>query len=97
MNHKLTLYSRQDCCLCDEMKSIIHGVAVKIPIDLEEIDIDASAELREKFGDQVPVLFIDDRKAFRYRVTARELTKRLKRNRGSRFSLLGFGEKGRGV
>ena len=36
---------------------------------LEEIDVDGSRELREKFADQVPVLFIDGRKAFKYRVT----------------------------
>jgi glutaredoxin len=95
MNHKLTLYSRQDCCLCDEMKKIIREVAVKIPIDLEEVDIDASADLREKFGDQVPVLFVDNRKSFKYRVTARELKKRLKSGREWRLSLRGFGQKGR--
>jgi hypothetical protein len=76
------------------MKNIIRGVAVKIPIDLEEVDIDASADLREKFGDEVPVLFVDNRKSFKYRVTARELTKHLQRNRGWRFSLRGCGHKG---
>ena len=79
MKPKLTLYSRKDCCLCDEMKAVVRTVAVKIPLDLEEIDIDGAAELRDKFNDEVPVLFIDGRKAFKYRVTEKELKNRLTR------------------
>jgi glutaredoxin len=79
MNTKLILYSRAECCLCEEMKDAIRQVAAKIPLDLEEIDVDSSAQLKEQFGDEVPVLFIDGRKAFKYRVTARELERRVGR------------------
>jgi glutaredoxin len=79
MKAKLTLYSREGCGLCDEMKEIIGAVALKIPIEMEEIDVDRSTELREKFDNEVPVLFIDGRKAFKYRVTIEELEKRLMR------------------
>jgi glutaredoxin len=77
---KLTLYSRPDCCLCEEMKAVIGEVAEKMPVDLEEINVDGAAELRQRFGDEVPVLFINGRKAFKYRVTAEELAKRLKKH-----------------
>ena len=63
------------------MKSIIRFVSRKIPIELEEINVDGSMELREKFGDEVPVLFIDGRKAFKYRLTAKELENGLARSR----------------
>jgi glutaredoxin len=79
MNCKLVLYSRADCCLCVEMKAAIRQVGAKIPLDMEEIDVDSSTQLKEQFGDEVPVLFIDGRKAFKYRVTARELEKQLGR------------------
>ncbi len=36
-------------------------------------------EIQKEFGNEVPVLFINGRKAFKYRVTARELAKRLER------------------
>jgi glutaredoxin len=91
MNHKLTLYSRQDCCLCDEMKAIILEVALTIPVDLEVIDVDGSAELREKFGNDVPVLFVDGRKAYKYRVTESALARRLRKNRRSRLFSVGAG------
>jgi len=61
------------------MKNAIRQVAAKVPLDLEEVDVDSSAQLKEQFGDEVPVLFIDGRKAFKYRVTARELARRVGR------------------
>ena len=79
MKPKLTLYSRKDCCLCDEMKATVRAVAAKVPLELDEIDVDASADLRAQFNDEVPVLFIDGRKAFKYRVTEKELKSRLTR------------------
>ena len=78
MRHRLVLYSRVDCCLCDEMKTVIRQVAQRTPVDIEEIDIDSSADLKQKYGEEVPVLFINGRKAFKYRLTARQLAARLK-------------------
>jgi glutaredoxin len=92
MNSKLVLYSRADCCLCDEMKDAIRQVAAKIPLDLEEVDVDSSPQLKDQFGDEVPVLFIDGRKAFKYRVAAKELEKRV--GRGALWTRLGLAKKG---
>lgn len=79
MKPKLILYSRKDCCLCDEMKAVVRAVATKIPLELDEVDVDGSADLKNQFNDEVPVLFIDGRKAFKYRLTEKELTSRLAR------------------
>ena len=78
MRHRLVLYSRVDCCLCDEMKTVIRQVAERSPLEIEEIDIDSSADLKQKYGEEVPVLFINGRKSFKYQVTARQLAARLK-------------------
>ena len=78
MRHRLVLYSRVDCCLCDEMKTIIRQLAERTPFELEEIDVDSSADLKQKYGEEVPVLFINGRKAFKYRLTAKQLAARLK-------------------
>jgi hypothetical protein len=72
---QLTLYTRKDCCLCADMKEVIQRAAAGIPLDLNEIDVDSTPELRERFGSEVPVLFIAGRKAFKYTVTPRELKK----------------------
>jgi hypothetical protein len=92
MSVKLLLYSRADCCLCEEMKAAIREVAAKMPLDLEEVDADSSPELKASFGDEVPLLFIDGRKAFKYRVTAKELERRL--GRGAFWRRLGLAKRG---
>ena len=74
---QLTLYTRGECCLCEEMKEVIQRVAQKTPLDLEEIDVDSTPGLVEEYGDEVPILFIDGRKAFKYRVMVGELKKKL--------------------
>ena len=81
MKAELLIYTRKDCCLCDEMKNVIHQVAAHTPLALEEIDVDASPETQEEYGNEVPVLFINGRKAFKYRVTREELEKKLKMKR----------------
>ena len=77
MKAELVIYTRKDCCLCDEMKSVIHQVAAHTPLALEEIDVDSARETQEKYGGEVRVLFINGRKSFKYRVTRGELEKKL--------------------
>jgi glutaredoxin len=79
MKTALLLYTRRECCLCEEMKSVLRQVAARVSFSVEEIDVDTSPGLQEKYGNEVPVLFINGRKAFKYRLTARELEKSLKR------------------
>ncbi|MFQ5533133.1 MAG: glutaredoxin family protein [Candidatus Methylomirabilales bacterium] len=73
----VVLYTRLECCLCQEMKGLLDKVSREYPMDLAEVDIDEDPELRERFGQEVPVLFIEGRKAIKYRTTERELRKRL--------------------
>lgn len=74
---KITLYTRRDCCLCEEMKEVLLGVSRAYPVDLAEVDIDQDPDLKARFDQEVPVLFIEGRKAFKYRTTEAELRKRL--------------------
>ncbi len=73
----LTLYGRPECHLCDEMKAIVSPVAYELGCALDEIDVSGKPELEAQFGTQIPVLMINGRKAFKYRVTDRELRLRL--------------------
>jgi len=77
----LTLYSRADCCLCEEMKAVLAQVQEDLPFTLEQIDISTDPELESRFGQEIPVLFVNGRKAFKYRLTAGELRRRLARER----------------
>ena len=57
MKPELLLYSRSDCCLCNEMKRVIHSVGERIPLTIVEVDVDGSAEMAREYGNDVPVLF----------------------------------------
>ncbi len=50
-------------------------------LDFESTDVDADPALVERFGDEVPVLLIDGRKAFKYRVSEAELRRRFRAER----------------
>ncbi len=76
---KVTLYTRAGCHLCDEAKKVLKEAQAATGFDLEEVDIDRDPNLKTQFHEQVPVVFINGRKAFKYRVEPRELRRRLNR------------------
>jgi hypothetical protein len=43
----------------------------------QEVDVDSDESLRRQFTDEVPVVFIDGRKAFKYRMDEREFLRKL--------------------
>lgn len=73
MTARATLYTRAECCLCDEMKAVVRQVAGEIPLAVEEIDVDSTPELQVKYGYDVPVLLINGQEAFKHRTTIPEL------------------------
>jgi len=76
----LRIYSRPGCHLCDDMKAVVEPLVRELGATLEEVDISGDPDLEARFGTEIPVLFINGRKAFKYRVTARELRQRLRRD-----------------
>ena len=81
----LTLYTRPGCHLCDDMKATIQRVvrASPDPIAIEEIDISSDPELERRYGEEIPVLLVEGRKAAKYRITEGELTRILRSRAGS--------------
>ncbi len=61
------------------MKGLLKLVSRAYPVNLDEVDINRDPDLREQFDQEVPVLFIEGRKAFKYRTTETELRNRLDR------------------
>ena len=75
----VVLYGKAECGLCDEMKAIVDEVRRDVPFALEVVDITRDAALLETYGLDVPVLTIDGRKAFKHRLDAAALRRRLAR------------------
>jgi len=78
MRPKVIIYSRPGCHLCDEAKTVIAGVRDRADFDLAEVNIDTDADLRKLYGEEIPVITINGRKAFKYFVQAGEFLKRLR-------------------
>jgi glutaredoxin len=74
---RLTLYTKPDCCLCDEAVSALERVGRRAPFDLEVVDISADPELSERYGERIPVILVDGEPAFEYVVDEAALEHRL--------------------
>lgn len=70
--HDVVVYSRQGCHLCDVVKETLAQLQPQAAFQWREVDIDADPELRRKYNDEIPVVFIDGRKAFKYRLDPRQ-------------------------
>jgi len=66
--HEVLVYSRKGCHLCDVVKEQLAQLEPHHDFQWSEIDIDGDPELQQKYNDEVPVVFIDGRKAFKYRL-----------------------------
>jgi glutaredoxin len=77
MKPLVTLYTRAGCHLCDDAKKVIAAARARVDFEYEELDIDADPELRRLYNEEVPVIAIDRRKAFKYRLDMNEFLKRL--------------------
>ncbi|MBI3126338.1 MAG: glutaredoxin family protein [Candidatus Tectomicrobia bacterium] len=71
----LTLYTRRQCHLCEEAKEALRAEFPNLPI--EEIDVDTDPALAARHGEEVPVAFLGEAKAFKYRLDAARLRRLL--------------------
>jgi glutaredoxin len=76
-SRQVVVYSRKGCHLCEVVKESLTKLSRRGGFTWQEIDVDSDGELRRQFNDEVPVVFIDGRKAFKYRMDEREFLKKL--------------------
>jgi len=69
---QVIVYSREGCHLCDVVKDTLRELEGEADFTWREVDIDADPELRVKYNDEVPVVFIGGKKAFKYRMEKRQ-------------------------
>lgn len=59
------------------MEAILAQELPRFDASLNRVEIDGNADLETRFGQEVPVLYVNQRKAFKFRCTARALRRRL--------------------
>ncbi len=78
---QVEIYSKKDCPLCDEAKAVLDRVRERVPFDLIEVDIEGDPKLFEQFKHDVPVVYVDGRKAFKHHVDEKALERRIERGK----------------
>jgi thiol-disulfide isomerase/thioredoxin len=76
---QLELYTRPGCHLCDDLRAICERLGEEFPLRLTEVNIDSDPALRARYDLEIPVLWIDGRKAVKYRATEGALRRILQR------------------
>ncbi|WP_259534865.1 glutaredoxin family protein [Halalkaliarchaeum sp. AArc-CO] len=76
----VTVYTREDCHLCEEAIEAIRQVAadVGVGVAIDEIDVEEDEELEAEYGDRVPYVLVDGQPAYKYRVDTFDLRRRLR-------------------
>jgi hypothetical protein len=73
----ITLYTRPGCHLCEEAKTAIAPLLGEYAATLRQVNIDEDAVLHERYGQDIPVVFVGARKVAKHRVDIDEFRRQL--------------------
>jgi len=74
---EVILYTRKGCHLCEIVKESLAKLEKRGGFTWREIDVESDVEIRHRYTDEVPVVFINGRKAFKYHMDEQEFLRRL--------------------
>ncbi len=75
---EVTLYTRPGCHLCEEAKTAIAPLLREFGAQLREVNIEKDAVLEQRYGWDIPVIFIGSRKAAKHRVQVEQFRRQLR-------------------
>jgi len=71
------IYSRPGCHLCDDARAVVATVCAELGEEFDEVSIDDDPDLQARFGEEIPVTFVDGRQHDFWRVSADRLREAL--------------------
>lgn len=77
----VTLYTRPGCHLCEEAKAQMAPLLREFGARLREVNIDADPVLRDRYTNDVPVIFLGARKVAKHRMGLAQFRRQLQRAR----------------
>ncbi len=66
--HRVTLYSKAGCHLCDDARQVISAVCADLGVEWSEVDITSDDELYRRWWEQIPVTLVDGKQHDFWRV-----------------------------
>jgi glutaredoxin len=73
----VTLYTRPGCYLCEHAKAAIAPLLSEFGAALREVNIDGDTVLEDRYGWDIPVIFIGAHKAAKHRVDLEQFRRQL--------------------
>jgi glutaredoxin len=77
----VTIYSRENCHLCDVALEALKSVEAELSFKIEKIYIDRDPDLVRKYGEEVPVIHIDGKHHDMFRVDLDRFRSSLEKHR----------------
>lgn len=75
---EVIVYSKPSCCLCEEVKAGLARLRRKHDFAWREVNILEDRAAYEKFKNEIPVVFVGGKKAFKYRLDEKRFVRLLK-------------------
>lgn len=75
---EVRLYTRPGCHLCEEARAAMLAADCAEEYELEEINIDEDPQLKKRYILKIPVITINGREAFIYRLTPADFKERIR-------------------
>jgi glutaredoxin len=75
----IEVYAKKGCGLCKKVKKTIDKVQNDIPFNFKEIEISKSPDLLRRYNEHVPTIFINGKKAFKFKLDETEFRKRVRK------------------
>ena len=78
----VVVYFKPGCCLCDELKAKLESLQANYAFNLREVNILEDPGAHERFKEEIPVIFINGKKAFKCYLDENQFLKKLESDRG---------------
>lgn len=73
----ITLYTRPGCHLCEEAKTAIVLLLGQYGATLRQVNIDEDAILEQRYGQDIPVIFLGTRKVAKHHLDIEQFRRQL--------------------
>ena len=77
----VTIYSRENCHLCEVALEALKSVESELHFEIEKVYIDGNYDLVNKYGEEVPVIHIDGKHHDMFRVDLERFRSSLEKHR----------------
>ena len=77
----VTIYSRENCHLCEVALEALKSVKSELDFEIEKVYIDGNSDLVNKYGEEVPVIHIDGKHHDMFRVDLDRFRSSLEKHR----------------